>query len=148
MTEISSAAAQRRRLTYFPESRQVARGRAFVREALTAGAPGGRPFAADPDEVDDVLLAASELLSNAIQHAGGVRELVVTLRDGLVRLDVLDASPVEPRLLAPGQPTRPGGHGLQVVNRLAARWGSDPVPGGKSVWAEFPLVTADAPGGG
>jgi len=33
-----------------------------------------------------------------------------------------------------------GGRGLMLVDALSARWGSQPCPFGKFVWAELPLV--------
>jgi hypothetical protein len=89
--------------------------------------------------VDDVLLATSELVTNAILHGGGT--VVVTVwpgRDGL-RVQVADDGGTSP------QPNRdhPGdeesGRGLFIVDALTARWGVIPKTDGpgKTVWVEF-----------
>lgn len=129
---------QSRRLCFLHPAGQVARGREFTRRVLRELELGGRPAALDPGLVDDVVLAVSELLSNAVQHAGGVLELVVTANPGRLRVEVLDASGQRP-VLRSEEPTRPGGHGLRVVSRLASRWGATDVGDGKAVWAELDL---------
>ncbi|MGW4895954.1 ATP-binding protein [Kitasatospora sp. NPDC004240] len=85
---------------------------------------------------DDVLLMISELVTNACLHAGGPLELRLRCTPARLRVEVLDASPVVPRLRPLGEPGRPGGHGLRVVSRLARSWGTEPVDGGKAVWLE------------
>jgi hypothetical protein len=39
----------------------------------------------------------------------------------------------------PLDPTRIGGLGLVVVDRIASDWGVAPFPGGKTVWAALSL---------
>ncbi|MEU2820846.1 ATP-binding protein [Streptomyces bacillaris] len=101
---------------------------------------------------DDVLLVASELVTNAITGAGaGIlaepptwRELerldlvhvrLVGLRDSVV-VEVWDVSDEPPRLQRVGDDAE-GGRGLVLVQELAARWGSYRAPGGKAVWAQL-----------
>jgi hypothetical protein len=94
----------------------------------------------DPDErgrAEDVLLVVSELVANAMSHGGGVRELVVTLDGDALVVGATDGERRPPKLPAPGDPARPGGHGLQVVRRLSEQWGSTPQQSGKTVWARF-----------
>ncbi|MEU9079487.1 ATP-binding protein [Kitasatospora sp. NPDC004745] len=87
---------------------------------------------------EDVLLMVSELVTNACLHAGGPRELRLRWDGERLRVEVVDASPVPPRLQPLIDPGRPGGHGLRVVDRLARSWGSLPEGGGKAVWLEVP----------
>ncbi|WP_395298179.1 ATP-binding protein [Kitasatospora hibisci] len=98
--------------------------------------------AADEEQLavsEDVLLMVSELVTNACLHApGGPRELRLHWDGARLRVEVADASPVPPRLLVHGDPARPGGHGLRVVDRLARAWGSLPEGRGKLVWLEVP----------
>jgi anti-sigma regulatory factor (Ser/Thr protein kinase) len=88
---------------------------------------------------DDAVLAASELVANAVQAApGSTVTLCIARQPGCVRVTVLDSSP-DPA--AAGRP-RPdtlaeGGRGLMVVATLSRRWGSYRVPGGKAVYAEI-----------
>jgi hypothetical protein len=91
----------------------------------------------DRDDIVDVAtLAISELAANAVIHARS--DFVVTItRDGSrVRIAVIDASRATP-CPSDAAPTAVSGRGLALVAGLAARWGHDPLDGGKRVWAEF-----------
>ncbi|KDN87544.1 ATP-binding protein [Kitasatospora cheerisanensis] len=128
---------ERRSLALDTAPGAVARSREFTRLALLAW--GWLP-ARDADgraAAEDVLLMASELVTNACQHASGPYALELTCCGPLLRIAVRDRDDRLPVLRAAHTPARPGGHGLRVVDRLAAAWGSDPVPGGgKRVWLE------------
>lgn len=123
----------------------LAQGRAFTRETLRGWAEDGRDAAEEKPTlselaVADVLLLVSELLSNAMRHGGGVRDLVLSSWTGLLRVEVTDPSPTAPATRRDRAPDQPGGHGLLIVDRLSQRWGSTPLPsGGKCVWLELPL---------
>ncbi|MFJ9610636.1 ATP-binding protein [Kitasatospora sp. NPDC101176] len=117
------------------------RSRAFSVEALRAWRwwavddPSARE--AQRAVVEDVLLMVSELVTNACLYApGGPRELRLHWDGVRLRVEVVDASPVPPRLREEVVPGRPCGYGLRVVDRLAAAWGSVPEGGGKAVWLE------------
>ncbi|MEV7174879.1 ATP-binding protein [Streptomyces sp. NPDC089922] len=137
------AVRQRRRLALRGARRQVARGREFAREALRDwGWDGG-------DTAEDALLVVSELVTNANLHADGCHEL--TLRGGDVfRIEVHDGVGELPRLPSGSRPGTPGGHGLQIVRRLADDWGAERHAHGKVVWAEIDAarLRADRPLGG
>jgi anti-sigma regulatory factor (Ser/Thr protein kinase) len=115
--------------------------RQAVRRAL-AGRPGGRTR--DDDEaVGDALLVASELVTNAMLHGGGVTAFEVTPTERAVRLSVSDRSdqlPVSVRQIDDAGRMRVGGHGWMIVCTLA----SDVVisnlrAGGKRITAVVPL---------
>lgn len=109
-----------------PSSDSVPRARAFVRGTLR----GSR------SDIDTVLLLVSELVTNAVLHARSVMRLVVRDRDGVVRVEVHDGSPVPPRMHH-FRPSSGTGRGLRMVDRLSRAWGADPIgPGGKVVWFE------------
>ncbi|SEL18218.1 ATP-binding protein [Streptacidiphilus jiangxiensis] len=130
---------QVRRLGLRGVSGPVGRARDFTGRALAEWA-WADSRAEDPDEVEraeDVLLVVSELVANAMTHGGGVLELVVTLDGDAVVVGATDGEGRAPTLPTPGDPARPGGHGLQVVRRLATSWGTTPQPTGKTVWARF-----------
>jgi anti-sigma regulatory factor (Ser/Thr protein kinase) len=89
-------------------------------------------------EADDVVLCASELAANAVQHSrsgapGGSFTLSVEVSRGEhVRIAVEDA----------GGPWLPGtrldhGRGLGIVAALAADWGVVAGPLGRQIWAQF-----------
>jgi anti-sigma regulatory factor (Ser/Thr protein kinase) len=93
--------------------------------------------------LDDVLLVASELTTNAIRHSGASPGSEIELRAELctdaIRIEVIDEgrSDSTPEL-CPTDTSLPGGFGLPVVAALARRWGSER-RNGMRVWAELPL---------
>lgn len=90
----------------------------------------------------DASLIASELLANAVLHGRPPIEVrVARLAEGL-RIDVRDSG--EGDIVPPHEvePLAQGGLGLRVVSHLASRWGVDPLPDGKTVWAELTAVRA------
>ncbi|MGP3941024.1 MULTISPECIES: ATP-binding protein [Streptomyces] len=89
------------------------------------------------DVLDSVELATSELVTNAVKHAGPEPFSVdIRLRGGLVRIDVCDAGYELPRLSLPGSADE-NGRGLLIVTTLAARHDVELTPTGKRCWAEF-----------
>jgi len=94
--------------------------------------------------VDDAVLMADELVTNAHRHGRAPRVCRLTVVDHgrRLRIEVDDASPREPR---PRIPDHTGGRGLILVDRLASRWGFDHHGDHKTVWAELAL---DSPGRG
>ncbi|WP_344322261.1 ATP-binding protein [Streptomyces macrosporus] len=106
------------------------------------------------DLFDAATLVVAELTSNAVLHGrvpGRDFELVLAYDDtgGTVRIEVSDTHPSRPVSLArtASDPEEERGRGLLLVAALAARWGVRERRGpGKTVWAEFDLVTT-APGG-
>jgi len=129
---------RRRGLRLSGVSRPVLRGREFTLQVLSDwGFLPGRPNPFGQDAVDDVLLIASEVLSNACLHAGGPTEMVITVSDTVLRVEVLDADPRIPGLRVPQRQGNPGGHGLHIVQRLSDRWGTQDRGHGKAVWFEI-----------
>ena len=85
-------------------------------------------------------LVMSELVTNAVEHAGTGIRVVVTRRGPGLHLAVADGDPRLPQLLRPAWPRadRPldeRGSGLRAVHATAALWGTLPADGGKVVWA-------------
>ncbi|HEY3772595.1 MAG TPA: ATP-binding protein [Solirubrobacteraceae bacterium] len=106
-----------------------------VRDALAAAYDGGW-------SLDDGLLVASELVTNAVRRSGcmvdhrlrvdvGRREncLLISVHDPGV--SGKDAEPVHTKR------SEPGGWGLALIERLSLRWGSER-SNGYRVWAELP----------
>jgi hypothetical protein len=81
----------------------------------------------------DVLLCLSELLTNAVHHGLAPIGLVVESGADGVRIEVRDCSPELPRRRLPDAT---GGRGLHIVAAVARRWGTEPAPWGKTIWAE------------
>lgn len=92
------------------------------------------PIAAETAETAE--LVVSELVGNAVQHGDGIAELGLVLDDDVVRIEVVDNSPVLPVLLRPA-PADDRHRGLLIVSALSANWGTWLEAGGKTVWAEL-----------
>lgn len=88
---------------------------------------------------DDAALVITELVSNAIRHAGTPLELCIVPLENGVRLEVRDASKLPLRPRSPGQLTEEGGRGLHIIDALATSHGVEVDATGKRVWAEMLL---------
>lgn len=110
---------------------------AFARERVLAHITGWDvPMAADEREA--VKLVASELITNAVVHSGGlvIVGLSYHLAEGRLLLTVHDRSP-EPPCRQHAADDDESGRGLALVDCVAARSGWEPTGRGKKVWAEF-----------
>ncbi|QCW50055.2 ATP-binding protein [Nocardioides dongxiaopingii] len=117
--------------------RAVGAARRFVRGRLGE-------WGVDDDTIDTVVLCLSEIVTNAVIHTGTASELRVTLEDGVLTTTVRDAGnhhghrPTSGRDEAGAtvleEPLRVHGRGLQLVDALAARWGSEVDVVGTTVW--------------
>ncbi|MDX8034203.1 ATP-binding protein [Lentzea sp. BCCO 10_0856] len=91
------------------------------------------------DELVDVLLVVTELVSNVYDHARFPARLRLR-KSGepcIVKIAVEDASPLAPAL-QPSSSDSVRGRGLVLVNQLAKQWGVVQRTLGKSVWALIP----------
>lgn len=100
-------------------------------------------------DADDVQLALTELVSNAIRHGSGPVDVELVADASTLRLNVSDSSNVMPHR-PPGAGNGSGGRGLVLIGKLATTWASNPRPdGGKTVWCEFrgdgPATTPESP---
>jgi DNA-binding NarL/FixJ family response regulator len=86
--------------------------------------------------VDDACLVVSELVANAVLHARTASELRLSLRPGVLRIEVTDSGPGTPDPKVPST-QRGNGRGLHIVSAIASAWGVSPRTGGKLVWAEL-----------
>jgi anti-sigma regulatory factor (Ser/Thr protein kinase) len=115
---------------------RVSGARAFIARTLAASDRGRR---VDPDTAT---LLASELVSNAILHTasgtpgGSVTIVVVDVPDGVLIEVIDDGSPGTP--VVKGDLFAADGHGLYLVQQMAAQWGYLRDPAGTTVW--FHLV--------
>ena len=128
-------------LTFRAEPTEVQRARRWARSRLHDSGVGH-----DEALADTLLLVISELVTNAVVHAGtssALRLLLPNVRTpGAVRVEVSDLSTCPPRRRhAAGEEM--GGRGLELVSLLADRWGWEREGAGKRVWCEL-----DRPKGG
>jgi len=111
--------------------------------AADPAAPGdARRLAADTlrhahhDLLDDVQIVITELAANAVRHARTPFSVSICSTRSRVRIEVRDGSRAMPAVRDdPG--TTPFGRGMRIVTALATRWGVEPAPDGKVVWAEL-----------
>ena len=99
-----------------------------------------REHGVPPPTMQVVELLTSELVANAVIHAGGPGIVLHAGTDAeCFAVAVTDRSEAQPVLRGTG-PEIPGGQGMRLVDRLAESWGVDAAPdGGKSVWFRVPL---------
>jgi anti-sigma regulatory factor (Ser/Thr protein kinase) len=85
---------------------------------------------------DDVALAVSELITNALIH--GKSDVILTIIDlgNGVQVRVTDKAPDHPRLRKVDNHST-GGRGLHIVDCVANDWGVEPAPPGKTVWVDI-----------
>lgn len=126
LPEEESAALAGSTLQLAEQARNVARG--FLMARLPRGGP----------QAEAVLLVVSELVTNAVQHAGGVTRFGLKTGEGTVTVVVEDSSrrPPRPR---PFDRTSPGGFGWPLVQTLAQDVQVSIRPDGKTVSAVLPL---------
>jgi serine phosphatase RsbU (regulator of sigma subunit)/anti-sigma regulatory factor (Ser/Thr protein kinase) len=120
-----------------PEPTAVAAARRFVQETLNSWQLSGR------DElVADAVLLTSELVTNALVHAGTSIQLTCRLDGAAVEVSVLDRHPAR---MIPDPPRgsaeadRPGGRGLLLPGALSSSWGVTYAPTAKVVWFRLGL---------
>jgi anti-sigma regulatory factor (Ser/Thr protein kinase) len=107
---------------FSPEPRSAAEARRYVSQHLS-GLPSR----------EEIILVVSELATNAIRHAR--TPFVVAIVPGeVVRLEVSDGSPEVPTII---ESPDGHGHGLNIVDGLATRWGVEVTTTGKTVWVEI-----------
>ncbi|MGW7299664.1 SpoIIE family protein phosphatase [Streptomyces sp. NPDC054829] len=132
----SSVITARAAASFEPQGRSVASARSFVRDTLQ-----GWGFA---DILDDAVVLTSELVTNAVVHAGTAADVLCLRTEDGVRIEVADRYP-ERDIPVQGiaddmaSPDREGGRGLQLCRALASRWGVDYTPTHKQVWFQLDL---------
>ncbi|GAA1508512.1 hypothetical protein GCM10009677_46590 [Sphaerisporangium rubeum] len=88
------------------------------------------------EDGDVAELLLTELLTNALRHAGGA-PVVTLIADGAVlRCEVRDSGPGRPRMHA-AETYDESGRGMQLVDLLARRWGVTGHTTGKTVWFDL-----------
>lgn len=86
--------------------------------------------------VGPACVVVSELVANAVRHAGTTMTLRVSRQPPYLLVSVQDGSEEVPRALPlPADDDAGAGRGLALIEGIAARWGWLPTDGGKVVWA-------------
>lgn len=118
-------------LVFLPEPRSCGLARNAVRDFCRAQGMA--------DLSDDAVLLTSELVGNAVEHAGTPITLTAQSHAGQLNVQVTDdnagrafRTKAEPGLLGDR------GRGLLVVDAIAGEWGTSRHGTGKSVWFRLP----------
>ena len=115
-----------------PLTSSVPRARRWIAERLDSwDLPGGR---------DELLLAVSEMVSNAILHARSAVGVTLSIADGVLEVDVSDADPSLPEHRAAEMHDQRG-RGLHLLDALSDSWGVGPRLTGKTVWFQLAAPT-------
>jgi anti-sigma regulatory factor (Ser/Thr protein kinase) len=101
----------------------------IVRRAL------GAHFATWP-RLADLMLCLTEVVTNAVLHAGPPITAMAFDAHGIVRVEVADGSTLVP-VRREAQETSTTGRGLHLLDALTSRWGVDVGAHGKVVWFEM-----------
>ena len=89
--------------------------------------------AIDPDQLHDVLLVVSELVTNVVRHGGSSVGIRVHRRHEAVEVQVTDHATGVPAAMDSPE-TAPTGRGLAIVGALCRAWGVIDRPDAKTVW--------------
>ncbi|MBT2492681.1 ATP-binding protein [Streptomyces sp. ISL-96] len=109
----------------------AAEARDTAREFLCDLAP-----APTPETTENVVLVVSELVTNALRHAGGITKMRLVAGRNTVQITVQDPSPSRPRPRHPDITGYEGGYGLTLVSFLSRFVTVSPSPeGGKAICA-------------
>ncbi|MEV7121986.1 SpoIIE family protein phosphatase [Kitasatospora griseola] len=126
--------------TFEPVDRSAAAARGFVRDALL-----GWDL---PEVVDDAVVLVSELVTNAVVHAGTAAEVACLREEETVRIEVSDRHPergqdsfanVTLNSDRYADPDGEGGRGLLMCSALSSSWGVEYAAGRKTVWFRLTL---------
>ncbi|GAA4985603.1 SpoIIE family protein phosphatase [Yinghuangia aomiensis] len=119
--------------TFAPEGRSVAAARSFVRQTLTEWDASG--------VVDDAVLLVSELVTNAIVHAGTATEVSCVRYDDAVQIEVVDRYPTRelPTPVGAFDADDESGRGLFLSASIASAWGVEYTKSVKQVWFRLDL---------
>jgi anti-sigma regulatory factor (Ser/Thr protein kinase) len=127
--------AQERQLELPEDLSSVTRARRFVRDLLQTWDLHAL--------VEDAQLGTSELVANAVRHAG--TDLVLTVRvDELVTIAIRDGQPELRRpVIAGADFLAENGRGLHIVAAISDDWGITTAVNGKVVWFNLALPATE-----
>jgi anti-sigma regulatory factor (Ser/Thr protein kinase) len=109
----------------------VSEARRSLRATLTEWSVGD-------DVTDSAVLCLSELVTNALMHTAGGCSVRTLFERGVLTLAVRDGGPaVGASVQLPDEFLHVHGRGLQIVEALAQRWGSELDSVGTTVWCTF-----------
>ncbi len=87
-----------------------------------------------PELVEPACIAVTEMVNNVVAHALTPMTLRLAPRGNALHVAVRDHSAGQPAYAGPAAADALGGRGLLLIDTVARRWGSTPLPDGKVVW--------------
>ncbi|HEX2174624.1 MAG TPA: SpoIIE family protein phosphatase [Nocardioidaceae bacterium] len=120
---------------FAPQSTSPAAARRFVRQTLTDwGAQ---------DVIDDAVLLTSELVTNAVVHAGTEVNVSCARGADYVQIGVADSHGARtlPATVSNASPDKTSGRGLYLLSQIALTWGVEYDRVSKRVWFRLPLAS-------
>jgi phosphoserine phosphatase RsbU/P len=110
-----------------PSARSASHARRIVEAAVAEAGLG--------QWLDEAVLLVTELVTNAVVHAGTELELHVKTDASTLRIEVVDRMPaVLPLIQYSPADAREGGRGIFLLDALATEWGTRHFGAGKSIW--------------
>jgi serine phosphatase RsbU (regulator of sigma subunit)/anti-sigma regulatory factor (Ser/Thr protein kinase) len=130
---------------YQPEPAAAAAARRFIRQTLQSWEIADRSHEADR-LVDDAVLLTSELVTNAVVHAGTALDVTCRIASGELEIAVRDRHPARtlPDLPAAASMSAERGRGLLLPSALASSWGVTYAHTAKAVWFRMSLAHREA----
>jgi serine phosphatase RsbU (regulator of sigma subunit) len=119
-------------LTVGPEATAPAQARRWITRQLSA-------WGVAADIIDTAALCVSELVTNALLHAGTTARISIDLTGERLLIAVTDTGSRGSITIPAPDNLSSRGRGLHLITALADAWGTDPTIRGSSVWLELLL---------
>ncbi|SCG73264.1 ATP-binding protein [Micromonospora humi] len=87
-----------------------------------------------PELAEPACIAVTEMVNNVVSHAATPMTLRLAPRGAALHVAVRDHAAGRPAYTGPAPVDSVGGRGLLLIDTVARRWGSTPLPDGKVVW--------------
>ncbi|WP_285940710.1 ATP-binding protein [Actinomadura xylanilytica] len=125
-------------LNIAPDRDEVPRARRWIADVVASTIT--HPLSTAADALDDLLLCASEVITNALLHGDGAITIVLVRRSRVLRVEVIDAGTLSSAGLFHVRddvsPDATSGRGLMIIDALADSWGTRADDAGLTVWFE------------
>lgn len=92
--------------------------------------------------VEPAQLLTSELVTNAVLHAGTEVQVVVEAHGQTVHVEVIDLTRRQPVARFTPYDDLQTGRGLTLLDSVATSWGVNPLERGKSVWFDLDATSS------
>jgi anti-sigma regulatory factor (Ser/Thr protein kinase) len=94
--------------------------------------------------VDSAQLLTSELVTNAVVHAGTDVQVIMEVEGDRLHIEVIDLTQRPPVIRYAPYDDLQTGRGLTLLDTVASSWGVEPLEQGKSVWFDLDTSAGNA----